>query len=215
MALLAGLWVGVAGCGLPSLDDIPGVSFQLPTRTYKVEMAGVGGGANVPAVACNQPADCCVGGACAGVTCDGGQCALVTTVELAEVVDLAKEVPQLASMDKSVLMTVNLRTIDVTVANKTTVDVPSIDLYVAPSTTKSAGGPGAQKLATVPARAAGTTKRDILEVGASASAAFASFAMKYGTPFNIIAATRVLVKGGTPPSGRLELTVTGTAEARF
>ncbi len=224
--LLAG-----AGCGLLDLASFHGVTFQLPSKSYSVSTtdprwkgAPPGG---IPPLSCGPTGaipDCCKPGG--GITIDclkyplkcdtGGFCAISFSYEIAQVIDLAKEVPDLGQVKGSLLTKVLLKTISITIDNSLNMATPPVDLYVAPKAVTSGTDPKASKIGTIPSKPAGFKGTETITVQTAAQEAFSTYAKDFQTPFNILAATSVLVKSGSPtPMGKLDLTMTGTVEAQF
>ncbi len=228
-----GLLLGV-GCGLIDLASFRGVTFKLPSKSYSVSTtdprwkAPPPGG--VPNITCGTGGlvmDCCKPPApvpainCVQfpLTCDAGPpsvCALKFSYEVAQVIDLAKEVPDLKQVKGMVLSEILLKQIDVTITSTLNLATPPIDLYVAPAGVTTASNPNVRKIGTIPAKPPNFVGTEIVTIGADAQQAFSGYARDFQTPFNILISTTVLVKGGTAtPSGKLDFVVSGTVEARF
>ena len=223
---LLGLAVLVGGCGLlDALDKLKSVSFMLPAQSFTVTTDGpnwrsppAGG---IPALPCGQGqpiADCCASPVdCmrTPLSCEAERCALKFTYEQVAGVTLSN-VDALKQNSGMIFSDLLLKQIDLTVDNQMNVTTPPVDLYVAPSSTTSASGPGAIKFATIPRQTAGFKGNVSVPVDGSGQTAFSSFARNVQTPFNIIMSTGILVKSGDPvPSGKITFTVTGTVEAKL
>lgn len=232
LVALAGL-LGL-GCGLAEdLEKLRTLGFQLPSRSYSVNTQDArwrnpppGG---VPQVRCGPGGlvdanSCCTPPAPAPaidcmqypLSCEMGSCALKFRYEQASLVDLAKDVPALSSIKGSILSDVTVTRLDLTIANSMNVMLPPVTLYVAPANVTSASDGSARQVAVVPAKPPGYTGMEQIPLDAAAQAAIADFVRDFQTPFNIIAATDVVLSSGTPlPSGKLDVTVSGRVEAKF
>jgi hypothetical protein len=209
LALLA------AGCGLIS-SDITRLTFLLPTKTYSFDAQTwnlpAGG---VPNVGCTTAADCCPPGAtdCASLACDGGSCALHQQVIVTQRVNLAQEVPQLASHNYQSLADVFIDNITYMVTSTLNIDLPEITLYLAPDgATQASQG---QKFGTVPPTPHMSMHSGDVMLESDAQTTFKTYAQDVTTPFTFIATTTVVVAGGTPvPSGKCDVAVTGKISAQ-
>ena len=216
-----------AGCGLVS-SDVATVRFNLPVRTYSFDTAKAGWNlppASLPSVACTDDQICCTAAQLAGidcgmVICDGASatCALKVTVETPpQSVNLKAEVPELASLDHQTFIDVTISriTYDVT-ANTLNVDLPEVEIYVAPQGTTSTADPSASKFGTVPVTPAGSTiAGGSVALDPAGQNAFVGFAHDFGTPFVFIAKTTVIVPGGTPlPMGAIDIDIKGQLSAK-
>ncbi len=223
-----------AGCGLIDLASFRSVNFKLPEKKFSVSTSdprwkSLPGG--FPALTCGPGgavADCCKApqGAPAvdctrtPITCESdGQssvCSLKFLFEVPARVDLGKEVPQLRAAQGRVVSEIFLKKIEYTVTSSLSVDLPEIQLFVAPDGVMSKDDPQARRLGTIPARPAmfeGTEEVDIDQEGQQN---FSAFARDFLTPFTIIASTTIIVRGGSAaPQGRVDFSISGKVEARF
>jgi len=140
---------------------------------------------------------------------DLNQCVLYFVYQEVATVDLMKEVPSLEEHQEELPRQVLLQS----VTSSTTCDfewpLPSVNMYVAPGTVKSAADPQAVYLATIPPR------DSTVLLAESAQHAFSDIAVDYHTPFNLIFATTITVTSGPRPQGRLAIDVSGRIEAAF
>src|SRR5882724_6733078 len=168
VALIFGI---LAGCGLVS-SDIGSITFSLPSKSFSFDTASAGwkappAGFNmaVPCGAGQLVTDCCHPPAPAPapdcvatpLACVNSVCALEFPVNISQKIDLKNEVPSLASVAASSL-SITIKQITYTIASTMNVELPSIDIYVAPSTVTSVDDPSAKKFGTVPPTPAGATK---------------------------------------------------------
>ena len=103
-----------------------------------------------------------------------------------------------------------------TVSNNTlNIGLPPISIYLAPSGVTDPTSSQAQLFGTVPAIAAGTDPSGSVTLVPHASAVFQKFTTNLATPFQIIAATTVVVQAGSPvPSGAITVSVDGVISAQ-
>jgi hypothetical protein len=225
------------GCGLIS-SDVAKISFDLPARSYSFDTQQTGWNTattskfsmTVPSVGCGADADCCsqavtlAGLDCSSIICDpvSSTCAFTVTVETPpQEVNLRAQAPELSGLSGQSLadVTVSQITYDVT-TNTMNVDLPSVDLFVAPKDVTSTSDPSASLFATVPVIPKGTTtdpplRSHKVKLDAAGQQALIGFAHDFATPFVFLSRTRVVVPGGTPvPSGALSLTINGRLSAK-
>jgi hypothetical protein len=212
-------------CGLVS-SDIAAVDFKLPERTYSFDTSKAGWNlppAMLPTVPCTDDATC-RSAAPAGVNsemlfCDtvSSACALKVTVEtMPQTIDLKKEA-NLGSLSSQSAIDVTVSKIQYDVlVNTMNVDLPEVELFVAPNGVTTASDPQAKRFGTVPSTpseltvTAGTVTMD--PVG---QAAFVGFAHNFGTPFVFIARSVVVVRGGSPlPMGAVDIKIMGQLSAK-
>jgi hypothetical protein len=224
--VVTGLALGsAASCGLIS-SDILSTSFSLPAKSYSFDTAvwhlPSGSFPPIPCGAgevvedcCNPPAplpspDCSVN----MLSCDDALCTLHVPISVSQTMDLKKEVPALSSFSNQSLINVTISKITYAFASSMNVDLPPVELFIAPDGVTSADDPGAQKFGTTHVIPAGASGEDMVDLAPNAGAVFADKAHHFGTPFNFIARTSVVIPSGSPiPSGRVNLTVQGTAKA--
>lgn len=216
---------GAAGCGLFS-KDLLSTSFTLPPKSYAFDTAAWNlPTGQIPAVPCGdgQPVmDCCnppdplpkPDCSVNMFACDASVCALHVPVSVAQQMDLKKEVPALSSFSNQSLINVSITQIKYAYSSTMNVDLPPVDLYIAPDGVTSASDPTAKKFGRTKTVPANNTGEDTVDLDPEGGAAFTNAAHHFGTPFNFIAATTVIVSSGAPiPSGRVSITVQGTASA--
>jgi hypothetical protein len=225
VTVVSSLLAGALGCGLIS-KDILRTTFNLPAKTYSFDTAAwnlpMG---DIPAVPCGDGqlvADCCnppaplpaVDCSVNSFACDNNVCALHIPVSVSQVMDLKKEVPALSSFSNQSLIDVAITQIKYAYSSSMNVDLPPVDLYLAPEGVTSASDPSAKKFGRTKTIPAGATGDDTVDLDPSGGAAFTDYAHHFGTPFNFIAATTVVIPSGSPiPSGRVNIIVQGTATA--
>src|SRR5260370_30060824 len=225
VALVASPLAGSTGCGLFS-KALLSTSFTLPSKSYSFDTASwhlpsgdippvpCGDGQLVPDC-CNPPdplpnPDCSVN----MLACDAGMCALHVPVSIAQQMDLKKEVPALSSFSNQSLINVSISVIKYGYSSTMNVDLPPVELFIAPDGVTSSADPSAKKFGTTKVIPAMTTGEDTVQLDPSGGAAFTNAAHHFGTPFNFIATTTVIVPSGSPiPSGRVSIIVQGMAKA--
>jgi hypothetical protein len=225
VTVVSGLLAVAVGCGLIS-KDILRTPFSLPPKTYSFDTVGWHlpsgtipeipcGDGQVVTDCCNPPAplpqpDCSVN----SLSCDSNVCALHVEVSVSQTVDLKKEVPALSSFSNQSLISVSISQIKYAYSSSMNIDLPPVDLYLAPDGVTSASDPSAKKFGRTKTIPAGGTSDDTVDLDPNGGAAFTDYAHHFGTPFNFIAATTVVIPSGSPiPSGRVNITVQGTATA--
>jgi hypothetical protein len=224
-AVAGGAVVLLAGCGLiDALDKAKGFTFMLPQQHLTVSTTSAnwrspppGGLPPVPCGAGQPLADCCMapGVNCtqSPLVCEAEKCALKFTYEQVQPVNLSKELGQYNGM---IISQVLLKEIELDIDNQLNVSTPPVDLFVGKSNVTTASDPGAQRLATIPSRAAGFKGKVVVPLDAAAQQAFSNLARDFQSPFNLIMSTGVLVKSGEPaPMGKVDYLVTGLVEVRL
>jgi hypothetical protein len=220
-ATASGLVVS-AGCDLLEFAQNPVINFKLPPRTYTLKTDDPAWKSapttfNVT-LSCTDAKTCCPSqlSECASVpaVCQSGVCGIEFPLEVANTIDLAKEAPELAG-NMQVVSEITLKSLEYTIVNTVGVEMPPVKLYIAPKTTTTASGAGAQFIGETPKAPKGTTMQT-QETPADAQKAFAMYAKDVKTPFNIIAKTTMSILSGTPISqGQIDIKVTGTVSARL
>lgn len=233
---LGGMGVVAPGCGILS-SDIATVSFDLPARHYVFDTATWKLPAGtVPAVPCTSSDLCCMlaqqlaGYDCAAsppLVCDTstppGTCAVSIPVEPPpQTINLKQQVPQLSSLGSSQsLAAVSISEIDYQVKTTLNHALPSVELFLAPSTVTSPDDPQAHKFGSIPAIPAstdttnGSTSSGKVVLEPDAGATFSSYAYQFGTPFNFLARATFLLRGGdATPTGSVDITVSGKLSAK-
>jgi hypothetical protein len=226
------LLLGALGCGLIS-SDITKVTFDLPPKTYTFNASQWGLPAGpTPVVHCGAPdnivtmtvMDCCNPPApltkpdCTAhpVMCVSGVCTLEQPVTVWNKVNLKGEVPVLGSVSSQSIADITLSNLHYDAQNTLNIDVPPLALYVAPDGVMSASDPSAQKFGTVPMIPAGMSQSGDVILEPDADAVFSARGQMFGTPFNFIATTTVVVPSGSPtPMGMITVTVTGKISAKL
>lgn len=211
---LAGLlMLGAFGCGLIS-SDITKVTFDLPTKHYVFAAPSA---AMTPKVMCGAgtlvPTCPAIGAYTA--SCDNAVCTAHVPVKTSQTVNLKAEVPQLSSVSSQTLVDITLERMSYTVVNSTTLAIPPIDLYLAPQNVTDPTDPSAKKFGTVPAVAAGMTASGDVVKEPGADDLFIMYGQNFGTPFNFIAATTVVIPSGTQVSGMVDVTISGKIAAKL
>jgi hypothetical protein len=224
-----------ASCGLLDLASFRGLTFNLPAKNYSFttmdpqwkqapdanvwKMLNVSCGPGGQVTNCCEPIpgfpipDC---GKTYPIKCEMNTCALSFNYEIMQRIALAEEVPDLKSVNDSVLSEVKLKTLEIILDNQIGVATPIVDLYVAPDSAQSSSDPAAKKLGSIPSKEDKFKGKIIIPVELDGQQAFSAFATDFKTPFKIFVATTVVVKGGsTLPSGKIDITTGGKVEARF
>lgn len=216
------------------LESFNGFTFDLPEKTYNVDTSdpkwSKPPAASLPAVPCGagtQLPDCCTVPAPLSsqfsvdcktypLVCEGSTCSYKFTYEVASIVDLKKEVPQLNSTNSAVLKTITLKNIKVTLNNGLNLALPPVEVFIAPMDATSAADTRARKLATLPGHEAGFNGTDVVSVDAAGQTAFRSFAQNYKVPFKLLARAQLTAKAGqAAPAGKAVVKVGGQAEAEL
>lgn len=215
-----------AACGLVS-SDIASVMFDLPERSYSFDTTKAGWNlppAMLPSIPCTDDATCraaAPAGVDAGMLfCDTGTsaCALKVTVEtMPQTINLKMDAQGLGSLNSqsAIDVTINKIQYDVT-KNTMNVDLPDVELFVAPNGVTSTSDPQAKRFGTVPSTPSELTiTAGAVTMDPVGQAAFVGFAHNFGTPFVFIARSVVIVRGGTPiPMGAVDITIKGQLVAK-
>jgi hypothetical protein len=210
-ALLA---LGAFGCGLIS-SDITKVTFDLPMKDYKFSSQGFALPAGVPNMAVPCGAGTPLATCPSPLSCISGVCSAQVPLNVYQQMDLKMEVPQLQSVSSQMLVDITLESMSYSVINTANIAIPEIDLYLAPMGTTTPSGPGAQKFGTVPAIPAGMNASGDVVKAPGADALFIMYGQNFGTPFNFIAATTVVVPTGTNPTGMVDIAISGKIAAQL
>jgi hypothetical protein len=215
LGVIGPLLMGALGCGLIS-SDVTKITFDLPTKHYTFSSAGWA--SSIPAGA-NQKVTCGAGGLVATcpspLACDSGVCSAEVPVSVSQKLDLKMEVPALSSVNNQSLADITLEKMTYNVANTANVPIPPIALYLAPDGVTDPSDPRATKFGTVPTIPAGMPTNGAVVKEPDADATFIKYGMAFGTPFNFIAATKVVIPTGTTPTGMVDVTINGTVSARL
>lgn len=224
--------VGLAatfGCGLVSSDitNVATLTFDLPSKTYSFDTSNpmwTAPPGNFPAVSCGAGgllADCCqpptgaVDCVATPLVCDNGTCALQFSFSTVQLVDLKSEVPSLSALNNQSLADIYVSQLHASVQSTLNVPLPPVELFIAPQSVTSPDDPAAQKFGTVPSSPAMANTESDVALEADSETVFSGYAQNFGTPFNFIARTTVVVDSGNPaPSGKVDITVTGQVSAK-
>ncbi len=222
-ALMSG---GLLGCSL----DITRLTFDLPNQTYSFDTAMWGNlppaaaWATVPNVPCGSDDDCCKLATAASFSCGttplvcaSGSCQAQIPESTSSSINLAQQVPTLATFPGHSLLHVSISSITYQVSNNTlNVDVPSIAVYLAPGDVTDPTDSRAMLFGTVPVIKAGTTPMGAMQKAPNADAVLEMYTKNISTTFNVIASTTVVIAPGTPvPTGQLTVIVGGTVSAQL
>jgi hypothetical protein len=149
------------------------------------------------------------------LVCASQVCTLRFPVTTVQSMDLKQEVPVLANVQSQFLVDVFISRIGYAVTSTLNVELPPVDLYVAPDGVTSISDPSAQKFGTVPATPAMTSGSGDVELSPDVEQIFAPFAHDPAVPFNFIAAATIVLPSGSPiPNGAVSITVTGQLTAK-
>jgi hypothetical protein len=201
--------VVVSGCGLIN-TDITKVRFALPSRTYQFNATGFTVATdNSVAIPCTTDAECLT----TPFVCDTGVCTAVFPVTQHTEMNLKQEASELSGVTSVVDISIESISYSVT-TNTLNVDLPPVQIFLAPSGVTDPADPRAMLFGTVPSVAAGDTASGEVILAANAGAVFKSFTRDLNTPFTFIAATTVKIASGSGiPSGQLVVSVTGVLSA--
>jgi hypothetical protein len=207
------LLVGAVGCGLID-PDITKLTFDLPTKKYTFAAPS---GVPAQAVPCGPGTPLATCPALPGLTtsCESGVCAASVPFTKAQTMDLRKEVPQLMSVENQSLADITLSQLSYSVTNTTNVTIPEIELYLAPAGVTDPADPSAQKFGRVPAVQAQSNASGNVEKEPGADDLFIMYGHNFGTPFNFIATTTVVIPSGTAPGGMVDVTINGKVSAKL
>lgn len=211
------LAVGSAGCGLIS-SDVTETPFDLPPKTYSFDSAMFGVPAaistEIPCGVAPLP-DCCMlpGADCATtpLTCEQNENGMMVcfgqmVVEQSSMTNLAQEAPKLAGLTG--YLNIKIKRISYQVPTNTlNIDLPEVELFMASSTSD----PNPMKFGTMPGIPAGvTTSGDVIK-DPNGDAVFSHFTQDISVPFAFIA--RTTVKTSKAPTGKIDVTISGTLAA--
>jgi hypothetical protein len=216
LRVLSPLLLGALGCGLIS-SDVTKLTFELPTKHYTFNSAAWAG--SIPAGATPMKVTCGAGGLVATcpspLVCDAGVCSGEVPIKVFQKMNLQMEVPQLSDVNNQSLADITLESMTYQVTSTANVPLPSIELYLAPDGVTDPADPSAKKFGSVPAMAAGASGSGNVVKEPDADMTFIRYGMAFGTPFNFIAATTVVVPTGTTPTGMVDIIIKGTVSARL
>jgi hypothetical protein len=209
------LLLAATGCGLID-SDITKVTFDLPTKTYHFD-TGMWGAvpANVPTVPCTDTAFCCMLINCGTmpVICENSVCTAEIPVSVRQTVNLGQEVPRLSGLTS--VANISIESISYAIANNSlNIDLPAIELFLAPASVTDPTSGELLKFGTVPPTPAGTNPSGMVMLEPDAASKFAMFTDDLSSPFAFFAKAVVKVPSGSPtPSGAVDVSVTGTMSA--
>jgi hypothetical protein len=216
------LAAGVAGCG--ALSNIGTITFDLPAQSFTFDTASSmwkAPPASFPSVSCGQGgmvADCCQAPANCATTplaCENSVCVLEFSINQSQTINLKMQVPSLSSLSGQTLAKISISQVTYTIASTMNVDLPPVDVYIAPSNVTSSSDPAAQKFGSIPSSPANMTTTGNMTLDPNGGAVFSQYASAFSTPFNFIGHTTMIVKPGDPiPSGKVDATVTGKVSAK-
>jgi hypothetical protein len=232
---LGALGVAASGCGILS-SDIASISFNLPARHYVFDTAAWKlPAATLPSIPCTPSEMCCtlaqqlVGYDCAtnpALICDASTCAVSVPVETPpQTIDLKMQVPELSSFGSSQsLANVSISQIKYDVTSTLNLELPPVELFLAPVGVTSTSDPQAHKFGTVPATPAAMLNGTVLTptkitgtvmLEPDAGATFANYAYHFGTPFQFLGRATVVIRGGdSTPTGSVDIIVSGKVTAK-
>ena len=133
---------------------------------------------------------------------------------LANEINLSNAVPGLSSFPTG---NITIASVKYTISDNTlNVDLPPVTVYLAPDMVTDPKNAQAMVFGTIPAIPAGTDPSGEVQKDPSADHTFEMYAGNLSTPFELIAATTVVIPSGTPiPSGQVTVTVTVTLSAHL
>jgi hypothetical protein len=201
------------GCGLIS-SDVTKVTFDLPTKHYTFAAPA---GIPTQAVPCGVPQGVPTCPSVGGVTltCDNNVCTAHVPFTVHQTMNLKMEVPQLSSVNSQTLADITLESMSYAVTNTTQIAIPPIELYLAPDGVTDPSDSMAQKFATVPAVPAGQNASGDVVKEPGADDLFIMYGHNFGTSFNFIATTTVVIPSGTPTTGMVDVTINGKVAAKL
>ncbi|HVT08942.1 MAG TPA: hypothetical protein VHO67_15895 [Polyangia bacterium] len=220
------LGVVLFGCSL----DITRITFDLPKQTYSfntsmwVNLPPAAAGVSFPSIPCSSDAQCCMLAAAANLdcnttplTCPAGTCEADVPESAYSPINLAMQVPQLATFPGHSLVKVSIASIKYVVSDNTlNVDLPEMQIYLAPDGVTDASDASAMLFGTIPPIPAGTDPAGAVEKAPNADAVLQMYTSNVSQTFNVIAKTTVVIAAGTPvPNGQITVTVTGAVSAQL
>jgi hypothetical protein len=212
ISVIGALLVGALGCGLIS-TDIAKFTFKLPAKTYEFGVSA----SQIPAGGTGPKITCGAGGMVATcpapLSCEAGVCTGFVPLSVVQKMDLRKDAAELA--DYTSAENLAIERIQYSVVSTANIDVPTIDIYLAPAGVTDPNSPDAKKFGSVPPILAGTSRTGDVVKEPDADAVFQSFAADINAPFNFIAATTVPIPTGSPtPTGSVKITINGELSAK-
>src|SRR5262245_34540738 len=211
------LALGTGGCWLIS-SDVTETPFALPQKTYSFDssmfMVPSGLTAEIPCGVAPVTDCCMLPGADCGttpLTCEQNAqgmmvCFGTMTVSQGSMTNLAQEAPKLAGFTG--YLNIKIKRISYEVPTNTLdVDLPAIELFMG----SSASDPSPMKFGTMPGIPARMTPSGDVILEQNAGQVFATYTQDISVPFAFIAKTTV--KTSRPPTGKIDLTISGTLAA--
>jgi hypothetical protein len=198
------------GCGLVE-DDVSTVGFELMPVKYGIDTRLL----NVPAafwrLRCTPERDvCCEVFPCGSIplVCQESACVTDFSFEAYATVDLRAEAPALTRLRANQVTDLYVTRIRYDADNLLNLDMPALDLYMAPVAVTTASDPQAEKFATLPALRAGAKARRVtVDVPIKSRELFARYARAWGA-FNLIATAPVAIRSTMQPlAGQAVMTV--------
>lgn len=220
------LGVVLFGCSL----DITRITFDLPKQTYSFDTSMWGNlppqtaGLSFPNIPCTSDAECCTLGAAASLNCNttplscpAGSCEADIPESLSSAINLAQQVPQLATFPGHSLVKVSISSISYQVSDNTlNVDLPPMAIYLAPDGVTDVNDPSAMLFGTVPAIPAGSNPSGMVQKAPNADAVLQMYTANVSQTFNVIAHTIVVIAADTPvPNGHITVTIGGAVSAQL
>ncbi len=220
------LGIVLFGCSLA----ITRVTFDLPKQTYSfdtkmwVNLPPAATGLAFPSIPCSSDAACCTLGAAVSLdcnttplTCPAGTCEADVPESQSSSINLAQQVPQLATFPGHSLVKVSIASIGYQVTDNTlNVDLPPMAIYLAPDGITDAHDASAMLFGTVPAIPAGTNPSGMVQKAPNADEVLQMYTSNVSQTFNVIATTTVVIAAGTPvPDGHFTVTIAGVVSAQL
>jgi hypothetical protein len=202
ISAIGALVLGAIGCGLID-TDIAKFTFKLPSKKYVFTAPNAG---TVP----STPIPC---GTCpAPLTCDAGVCTGHVPVSVVRKMDFRKDAAELTSYAS--ITDLKIESIKYTVVSTANIEIPTIEIFLAPDGVTDPASPSAKKFGSIPPIPAGSSRSGEVVKEADADAVFSSFATNIDMPFNFIATTNVAIPTGSPtPTGMVDITIDGMLSA--
>ncbi len=217
------LAAGLGGCD--TLSNLGTITFDLPPQSFTFDTTNSmwkAPPATFPSVSCGTTGqtvtDCCQAPAdctTAPLACENSVCVVEFPINVSQTIDLKMQVPSLSSLSGQTLAKISISQVTYTIDSTMNVDLPPVDVYIAPSGVTMANDPNARKFGTIPASPANMTTTGNMTLDPNGGAAFSQYASAFSTPFNFIAHTTMIVAPGTMiPNGMVKATVSGKVSAK-
>jgi hypothetical protein len=208
ISAIGALLLGVIGCGLID-TDIAKFTFKLPSKKYTITAPNVGSVPTTP-IACGPGT--AVATCPSPLTCDDAVCTGHAPVQVWRKMDFRKDAAELTSYAS--ITDLKIENIKYTVVSTANIELPTIEIFLAPDGVMDPASPSARKFGSIPPIPPGATKTGEVVKEPDADAVFSSFATNIDMPFNFIAATTVDIPTGSPtPTGMVDITIDGTLSA--